>query len=93
MSAITTQIGPDFVLTIPDSFRRLFPAGQEVALSADPQGRLIVTPVEQIRALLMETFGMWADRTDLPADGVAFVDEIRRGRRLSEFERWADEAD
>lgn len=29
----------------------------------------------------METFGMWADRTDIPSDGVEYVNEIRKGRR------------
>lgn len=35
--------------------------------------------------ILLETFGMWAGRDDLPTDGVAYVDEIRRGERLNEL--------
>ena len=83
---IVTKINPDYTLRIPDSFRRLLAAGQEVTVSADAQGRLIVTPVEQIRALLMETFGMWADRTDQSADSLDYVDDLRRGQRLDDLE-------
>ena len=46
--------------------------------------RRVALSAEQIRARLMETFGMWADRTDIPADGVEYVDNIRRGTRLDE---------
>ena len=52
-----------------------------MAVAMDAQGRLVVTPLEKIRAQLMETFGMWADRTDIPSDGVEYVNEIRKGRR------------
>jgi len=31
---------------------------------------------------LNETFGMWTDQKDIPADGVKYVDQIRRGRQL-----------
>jgi len=77
-----TRISAEYMLRIPERFQRLLQAGQEVAVSADAQGRLIITPIEQIRALLMETFGMWADRTDMPTDGVEYMDEVRRGQRL-----------
>jgi hypothetical protein len=47
--------------------------------------RRVALSAEQIRARLMETFGMWADRTDLPADSIDYVDEIRRGHRLDDL--------
>ena len=78
---IVTKIGPENMLKIPDAFRKMFPAGEEVAISTDPQGRLIVTPVEKIRELLAETFGMWVERTDLPTDSIDYVNDIRRGNR------------
>ncbi len=81
---VTTKISPEFGLDIPGEFRSMLQPGQEVAVSADGAGRLIVTPTEQVRAQLMETFGMWADRTDVPTDGVAYMDEIRRGHRLDD---------
>ena len=47
--------------------------------------RRVALSAEQIRARLMETFGMWADRTDVPADGVEYVNQLRQGRRLREL--------
>ena len=45
---IVTRINPDHTLPIPDSFRRLLAVGQEVAISADAQGRLIVAPADSL---------------------------------------------
>jgi predicted nucleic acid-binding protein len=70
---VVARITPEYTLKIPDEFRPMIEAGQEVAISADAQGRLVVTPIEQIRARLMETFGMWAGRDDLAIEG---VDEV-----------------
>jgi bifunctional DNA-binding transcriptional regulator/antitoxin component of YhaV-PrlF toxin-antitoxin module len=82
---VTVHVSSDYTVKIPNKFRSRLHAGQEVAVSVDAQGRLIITPIEQMRALLQETFGMWADRTDIPTDGVEYVDYIRRGRRLDDL--------
>ena len=82
---VTVKISPQYTVKIPDRFRSTLHAGQEVAISVDAQGRLIITPIEQVRAILQETFGMWADRTDIPKDGVEYMDRIRRGRRLDDL--------
>jgi hypothetical protein len=79
---VTVHISSDYTLKIPAKFRSRLHAGQEVALSLDAQGRLIITPIEQVYAALQETFGMWADRTDIPSEGVEYMDQIRRGSRL-----------
>ena len=42
-------------------------------------------PAERVEAILRETFGMWADRIDVPADGVEYVNQLRQGRRLREL--------
>jgi len=89
---VVARITPEYTLKIPDEFRQMIEAGQEVAVSADSQGRLVVTPMEQIRAQLLETFGMWADRDDLPADGIDYMDEIRRGQRLNGTQHRLNEA-
>ena len=89
---VIARITPEYTLKIPDEFRQMIEAGQEVAVSADSQGRLVVTPMEQIRAQLLETFGMWADRDDLPADGIDYMDEIRRGQRLNGTQHRLNEA-
>ena len=82
---ITVHIRSDYTFRIPSKFRSRLHAGQEVAVNVDAQGRLIITPIEQMNALLQETFGMWADRKDIPTDGVEYVDYIRRGRRLDDL--------
>lgn len=46
------------MVKIPSKFCSRLRAGQEVAFSVDAQGRLIITPIEQIHAPLQETFGM-----------------------------------
>jgi hypothetical protein len=79
---IRTKITREYTLEIPESFRKNLRAGQEVALAMDIQGRMIVTPIEQIRAQLSETFGMWNGRDGIPPDGIAFMDDVRKGRRL-----------
>jgi hypothetical protein len=89
---IVARITKEYMLKIPDEFRPLIEAGQEVAISADAQGRLVVTPIEQIRARLLETFGMWAGRDDAPIDGVDYVDDIRRGHRLDNTQHRLNEA-
>lgn len=82
---IVTKIEPEYKVNIPEQFRRHIQVGQDVAFSEDNLGRLTITPVEKIRDRLMETFGMWADRDDIPSDGVAYVNAIRKGHRLDDF--------
>lgn len=81
---ILTKISPEFTVLIPDEYREQFAPGQQIAVSADEQGRLVLTPIEQVRAILEESFGMWQDRTDIPSDGIAYMDEFRKGHRLNE---------
>lgn len=80
---IVTKISSEFTIAIPDEFKSQFTPGQPVTVTADAQGRLVVARIEQIQAILEETFGMWQDRTDIPKDGITYVDEIRRGHRLN----------
>ncbi len=84
---VVTRITPKHTLDIPDEYRKALPIGQEVAITLDKQGRMVVTPVEKIRAALMESFGMWADRSDVPADSVNYVREVRKGYRLDRLKK------
>lgn len=74
-----------YQLNLPPELRSLAPVGTEFKVTVDETGRIILTPETKLRAVLMETFGMWADRDDLPADGVEFVNDFRRGQRLNEL--------
>ncbi len=82
---VTVRVNPDYTVKIPIKFRTGLQAGQKVAVSQDKQGRLIITPIEQVQAILKESFGMWANRTDIPADGVEYVNQLRGGRRLDDL--------
>ena len=79
---VITKISQEYDVHIPDEFHQTLRAGQEVAVNVDAQGRLVITPIDQIRETLMESFGLWANRADLPADSVEHVNELRRGQRL-----------
>ncbi|GAB4578452.1 MAG: hypothetical protein Fur0022_11870 [Anaerolineales bacterium] len=89
---VMTTIDAQYRISIPKEFQKSLLPGQEVAVSIDAQGRLVVTPAEQIKAILKETFGMWANRTDLPEDNVEYVNQIRKGNRLDQV-RPDDETD
>lgn len=90
---VISKISEKFTLLIPERFRSLISPGQEVIITLDKKGRIVVTPMEQIRSALMETFGMWEERADLPKDSIKYMDEIRRGDRLSRFIAENNEAD
>lgn len=86
-----TKISPDHSIKIPESLRQQLPPGQEVVINVDSHGRMVVTPVAQILSALRDTFGMWADRDDIPDDAVAYVNELRQGERLDAVMRRLDE--
>lgn len=77
-------ISSHYTVKIPAHLRSKLRVGQQVTISLDEQGRLILTPIEQARAILDETFGMWADRTDIPKSGIEYMDKVRRGHRLKD---------
>jgi hypothetical protein len=81
---VTVQIGPQYTVKIPELFRSQLRVGQRMAISVDAQGRLVLTPLEQARAILDETFGMWAGRADIPKSGIKYMDKVRRGHRLQD---------
>ncbi len=90
---VVTKIGKDFTVCGPEPYRDTYGAGQEVAISTDSQGRLVITPIEQVRAVLRETSGIWADRADLAGDSIDLMDELCKGTRLDELGLAVDEAD
>jgi len=40
---------------------------------------------ETWQTALQATFGLWADRDDIPKDGVLYTQNIRRGHRLDDL--------
>ena len=80
---VVTRNSPQYAVTIPDKCCSKIAASQEITVSMDAQGRLIITPIEQVCAILMKTFGLWANRTDIPQDDVEYVNKIRHGKRFN----------
>ena len=91
MTKVLVEDGYQF--SLPSELQSFAPVGTEFQVTIDEIGRIILTPEANVRGILMETFGMWADRDDLPADGVEYVNNIRQGQRLDELGIMADEID
>ena len=49
---VVTRNSPQYTVTIPDKCYSKIAAGQEITVSVDAQGRLIITPIEQVCAIL-----------------------------------------
>ncbi len=82
---LKAKIEPDFRITIPEPLRDPLQVGDELLISTDPSGRIIITPEARIRAILQRTAGMWQGRQDIPDGGVEYVDNLRQGRRLRDL--------
>jgi bifunctional DNA-binding transcriptional regulator/antitoxin component of YhaV-PrlF toxin-antitoxin module len=82
---LLTKIEPDFRITIPEPLRPLLKVGDELLITTDQAGRIIIIPKAHIRSILQRTAGMWRGRQDVPADGVEYVNNLRQARRLREL--------
>ena len=68
----------DFRITLPEELRSQVQVGDQVLLALNPAERRARRPEVQVNAILAETAGLWQNRTDLPADGVAYVQALRQ---------------
>jgi len=82
---LRTKVEPDFRITIPEALRSPLKVGDELLITTDQAGRIIITPEARVRAILQRTAGMWRGRQDVPADGVEYVNNLRQGRRLHDL--------
>jgi bifunctional DNA-binding transcriptional regulator/antitoxin component of YhaV-PrlF toxin-antitoxin module len=82
---LRTKVEPDFRITIPEPLRPPLQVGDELLVTTDQAGRIIITPEARIRSILQRTAGMWRGREDIPSDGVEYVNNLRRARRLREL--------
>lgn len=90
MAVIRIENG--FRVTLPESVRNGLCVGDELMAHRDEFGQIILTPRSTIQEALGTTFGMWADRTDIPKDGVEYVNQIRSGERFDEIRKRLHEA-
>lgn len=87
----TVTIKNNYQVHLPAEIQRMVPVGARLQISVDEQGRIILAPEPDAATVLQESFGMWADRTDVPPDGIDYVDDIRRGQRLDQWDIGADD--
>ena len=62
--------------------RKELKVGDEVVVTRNGPGRLVLLSEQRIRATLARSAGLWAGRTDIPSDCVQYVNRIRKGKRL-----------
>ena len=82
---LRTKVEPDFRISIPESLRPPLQVGDELLVTTDQAGRIIITPEARVRSILQRTAGMWRGRQDIPSDGVDYVNNLRQARRLQEL--------
>lgn len=75
----------DFRITIPEPLRTRLEVGQELFVTIDQANRLVLIPISRVEAILERTAGLWQGRSDIPSDGVEYVNQLRQGRRLVEL--------
>ena len=79
---IRVLIEDGFRLTVPKELRDQLKVGDEMLLSVDSGGRIVLLSEEKVRAALKRTAGLWQGRTDIPDDGVKYTNHMRRGRKM-----------
>jgi len=71
-----------FRVAMPKEVRGGLKVGDEIIVSVDHAGRIVLLSEKRIRAMLQRTAGLWRGRTDIPDDGVKYVNRLRQGHRL-----------
>ncbi len=80
MDRVSIESG--FRLTVPRGMRAGLHIGDELLITTDHVGRIVLINEKRVREILRETAGMWRGRKDIPSDGVEYVNKIRKSRRL-----------
>ena len=79
------RIDSDFRIELPPELRSVVRVGDPVEIRMEENGSVVLILPRLADEILDSTAGIWADRSDIPADGVAYVDALRRGTRLTEL--------
>lgn len=77
------KIEEGFRVTVPAKLRKGLRIGDQMIVTADRVGRIVLLSEKHIRAVLQRTAGLWDSHSDDPKDGVTYVNRLRRGKRLS----------
>jgi bifunctional DNA-binding transcriptional regulator/antitoxin component of YhaV-PrlF toxin-antitoxin module len=79
------MVEKDYRVTIPNSLRSLLHVGDELLITVNKAGQILLIPASRVDEILEQTAGMWQGRTDVPSDGVEYVNQLRQGHRLEEL--------
>jgi len=90
---LRTVVDNDYRVTIPENLRQSLRIGDKLLVSVDQTGRIFLVPEDRALEILAQTAGMWRDRTDIPSDGVEYVNQLREGNRLQSLGITADDRD
>lgn len=80
-----TKIEKDFRVTIPEPLRDSLKVGDELLINKDDTGRIVLIPEDRIIDILNRTAGLWKEHSG-PKSGVAYVNHLRRRKRLKDLE-------
>lgn len=81
---LVTYIEQGYRIAVPEPLRQALHIGDELVVEMDEAGRMVLIPTRHILDILERTAGLWLSHGDAPADGVAYVNNLRQGRRLAE---------
>ena len=82
---LRTIVEKDFRVRLPDEILNSLQIGEELFVALDKAGRILLIPQSRVEEILTQTAGLWQGRSDIPADGVEYVNQLRAGRRLKEL--------
>lgn len=90
---VVTHVEQGYRITIPEPFRQRLHVGDELVIEMNDTGQMMLSPTQRILEILERTSGLWRNHNDQPADGVAYVNILRQGRRLAEQREDSHESD
>ena len=82
---LRTKVESDYRVRIPIELRESLQVGEELFVKVDHDGHILLIPKAHALEILERTAGMWQGRTDMPEDGVAYVNQLRQGHRLHDL--------
>ena len=78
---LRTKVESDYRVAIPEALRTSLLVGEELLVKVDHAGHILLIPKAHALVILEHTAGMWQGRTDIPKDGVTYVNQVRQGHR------------
>ena len=88
---LRARIDKGYRVVIPETLRSSLKVGDELLITVDQAGRILMLPESRVKEILENTAGLWRNRQDIPSDSIQYVNELRQGRRLNDLGVTSDE--